>query len=211
MIDEFDSSYDFHLNCLKEIISSGSHIEVFDVIQFILRQENCPIDPKALGACLANSRAAYGLLEDGKTFFPITSVEETESVNHAFVALSANGYAGARSHLNNAADALTAGKYTDSIRESIHAVESVARIISGGATSLKDALNKLKETRPLHPAFQDALNKLYAYTSDEKGVRHALLESDQAKVDEADAIFMIGACASFVSYLINKSSEVTAK
>jgi hypothetical protein len=48
-------------------------------------------------------------------------------------------------------------------------------------------------------------NSLYGFTSDEKGIRHPLLELPSANVDETDALFMIGACAAFVSYLINKS------
>jgi hypothetical protein len=35
--------------------------------------------------------------------------------------------------------------------------------------------------------------------------RRVLLDLASAKVDETDALFMIGACAAFVSYLINKS------
>jgi hypothetical protein len=46
---------------------------------------------------------------------------------------------------------------------------------------------------------------LHGYTSDENGIRHALLEEGAAKVAETDALFMIGACAAFVSYLINKA------
>jgi hypothetical protein len=45
---------------------------------------------------------------------------------------------------------------------------------------------------------------LYGYTSDEQGIRHALLEPS-SNVDDADALFMIGACAAFVSYLISKA------
>jgi hypothetical protein len=47
--------------------------------------------------------------------------------------------------------------------------------------------------------------KLYGFTSDQNGIRHPLLEKGEANVDETDALFMIGACAAFVSYLINKS------
>ena len=47
--------------------------------------------------------------------------------------------------------------------------------------------------------------KLYGFASDEKGIRHPLLDDGAANVDETDALFMIGACAAFVSYLINKS------
>ena len=56
----------------------------------------------------------------------------------------------------------------------------------------------------IHPALEAGFQKLYAYTSDEHGIRHAL-NRDGANVDEADAIFMLGACASFVSYLIGKA------
>ena len=54
--------------------------------------------------------------------------------------------------------------------------------------------------KPMHAALRQALEKLYGYTSDEKGVRHALL--DEATVDEADARFMMVACSAFVTYLI---------
>ena len=45
---------------------------------------------------------------------------------------------------------------------------------------------------------------IYGYTSDEKGVRHALLEG-KAQVDREDAVFMLGACASFVTYFVGKA------
>lgn len=38
------------------------------------------------------------------------------------------GLGGARTHLLKAGSSLTAGEYADSVRESIHAVESVARV-----------------------------------------------------------------------------------
>jgi hypothetical protein len=56
----------------------------------------------------------------------------------------------------------------------------------------------------MHPAFKKALLSLYGYTSDEAGIRHALLE-DEARVDMHDALFMLGACASFATFLIGKA------
>ncbi len=47
-----------------------------------------------------------------------------------------------------------------------------------------------------HDALKPAFHKLYGYSSDEEGVRHALVFGDEAQVDEADALFMLGACAS---------------
>jgi hypothetical protein len=44
-------------------------------------------------------------------------------------------------------------------------------------------------------------------TSDEKGIRHALLDEPVARVDETDALYLLGSCAAFVSYLINKARQ----
>jgi hypothetical protein len=57
----------------------------------------------------------------------------------------------------------------------------------------------------IHRALKHGFGNIYGYTSDEKGIRHPLLDDEKANVDEADALFMIGACAAFVSYLINKA------
>jgi hypothetical protein len=79
----------------------------------------------------------------------------------------------------------------------------VARTI-GGTRSLAGALQKLASKSYVHPALKSSFTALYGFTSDEKGIRHPLLDGGAAKVDETDAIFMIGACAAFVSYMIGK-------
>lgn len=113
--------------------------------------------------------------------------------------------AGARKHLVNAAEALRKGDWSGSVRESIHAVESVATALAPGDGTLGAALKTIEKRGHLHGALKAAFEKLYGYSSDEKGVRHALVFDDRAKVDEADALFMLGACASFISYLLSRS------
>jgi hypothetical protein len=54
----------------------------------------------------------------------------------------------------------------------------------------------------LHPAFKDSLSKLYAWTCDQAGVRHAMMEADN--VERADAQFMLVACSAFVNYLMTR-------
>jgi hypothetical protein len=90
------------------------------------------------------------------------------------------------------------------VRESIHA-EAVGRTLDPSADILSKALKKLEGKISIHPAMKNGFTSLYAYTSDEKGIRHALLDESAAKVDETDALFMFGACAAFVSYLINEA------
>ncbi|HTG07978.1 MAG TPA: hypothetical protein VK635_28520 [Bradyrhizobium sp.] len=122
----------------------------------------------------------------------------------AFADLDASEFHGARAHLRNAASHLTAGNFADSVRESIHAVESVSRTLDASA-DLSKALAKLEQKISIHAAMKKGFTSLYGYASDENGIRHALLEAGEAKVAEADALFMIGACAAFVSYLLNKA------
>ena len=47
----------------------------------------------------------------------------------------------------------------------------------------------------------------YGYTSNEQGIRHALTHQAAADVGLDEAMFMFGACASFVAYLANKHRQ----
>jgi hypothetical protein len=127
-----------------------------------------------------------------------------ETLKRAFADLAATEFHGARAHLRNAAEELTTGRYADSIRESIHAVESVARTLAQDG-KLSNALAKLEQSAKIHGGMKAGFNSLYGYTSDEQGIRHAHLNEPTAQPDETDALFMIGACAAFVSYLIGKA------
>ena len=145
-------------------------------------------------------------------FIPSASKEQGEATWQAVKTVEEGGIAaGATAHLRKAAEHLNAGRYADSISDSIHAVESVARVIDPKANKkLGPALNSL-ETEGLlnHPALKDAFNKLYAYTSDEQGIRHPLLEKSAAAVGLDEAVFMFGACASFSAYLVNRYQKRT--
>ena len=154
-------------------------------------------------------QAAYRVVEQ-KVICPIGSDTEHSTIVQAFADLAANQFNGARAHLRNAASHLTSGAYADSVRESIHAVEAVGRTLDPTADVLSKALAKL-EQKDLDPSSDEkGFTSLYAYPSDEKGMRHALLDDSTAKVDEADALFMFGSCAAFVSYLINKAGRVAS-
>lgn len=206
LADEFENSFE-HLNAyLKQVFECGDYVAVFDLLQWLLRQPDCPIRAQQVQAALVVSGAAYRLLDDDRTIVPIASDAERQTLNRAFADVAASEFLGARTHLQNAAQHLSAGQSAASIRESIHAVESVARALTG-ADSLSGALKALEGTANLHPALKKGFGALYGFTSDEKGIRHPLIDEGAAKVDEADAQFMIGACAAFVSYLINRGSE----
>ena len=91
--------------------------------------------------------------------------------------------------------------YANSIKESISAVERMCSIVVGQATTLGDALKKCESTGfTIHPALKSAFEKLYGYTSDSSGIRHAgQLGGKEATFEEAK--FMMASCCAFVNYL----------
>lgn len=81
----------------------------------------------------------------------------------------------------------------------------MARVITE-KKNFADALKVLETKWKIHPALKEAFSKLYGYTSAEQGIRRPLVDDQNASVDEADALFMFGACSAFVTYLVEKSA-----
>jgi hypothetical protein len=205
--DEFTPSYDYWRNELKSIFMEGDYLEIFGFVQQVLRHEAKPDELEIeVENALRASRAAYAVF-DGDTIIPIGSDAERETLGHAFADVAASEFNGARSHLRNAGSELTAGHYGPSIRESIHAVEAVARVLEPDAKTLGPALSKLEKSVRIHSALRTGFSNLYGFTNDESGIRHALIDEPVAQVDETDALYMLGSCAAFVSYLINKARQ----
>ena len=58
----------------------------------------------------------------------------------------------------------------------------------------------------IHPVLEAAFEKLYGYTSDASGIRHAgQIDGPEATFDEAK--FMLVACSGFVNYLKGTNSR----
>ena len=119
---------------------------------------------------------------------------------------------GADTHLRQAAEHLNARRFADSVRESIHAVESVARMVDPKAErTLGPALDSLERAGVIqHKALKQAFSRLYGYTNDAQGIRHSLLDKDSPDVDLDEAMFMFGACASFAAYLASKHRKAAS-
>jgi AbiJ N-terminal domain 4 len=98
----------------------------------------------------------------------------------------------------------------NSIKESISAVEAALKSLTANpSATLTDGLTAFEgKFGALHPALRQGLIKLYGYTSDEKGVRHALVD-EAANVTVSDARFMLVACSAFTNYLVALSSGNT--
>jgi hypothetical protein len=96
--------------------------------------------------------------------------------------------------------------YRNSIKESISAVEALVKQLSGETGGgITKALAVLEKKIRFHGAFKAAVEKLYAYTSDEGGIRHPILEESTVGYDEAK--FMLVTCSALVHFMIAKASE----
>ena len=205
-LDERTTDFTRVCSDLRGKIEGMRFHQVFDLIQFVVRHPQCPREfisdmKQTFSVC----RLAYTMDEgDPPTILPAATDEEGKTILESLRTLREAGLPGSTEHLRNACDCINKGDWAGSIRESIHTVESVARMLAPGAKTLKPALESIADHGGLHPALKGALSKLYGYTSNEQGVRHPLLDSDKAKVGMDEAVFMLGACASFASYLWRK-------
>jgi hypothetical protein len=138
---------------------------------------------------------------------PISDEVEIKVIEEAAEKSSRLGLEGAREHIRTSLDCLSKKPepdYRNAIKEAISAVESVARKLSG-KKDLGAALEELSKHINLHGALKSGFKKLYGYTSDKDGIRHAILEQPDVGFDEAK--YMIVVCSAFVNFLISKANE----
>jgi hypothetical protein len=141
---------------------------------------------------------------------PITSGEELTSIQNAVIEAQSQGFNGVREHLATAVSLLSqkpTPDYRNSIKESISAVESLSKQITGEPNGgLDKALTQLDAKVHFHRAFKAGLLSLYGYTSDNSGIRHAILDEPKVGFDEAK--FMLVACSALVNFIIMKATTV---
>ena len=184
--------------------------DAYDFLEFVVGDPAYQHFSKELAsACnevLEQELSGYRFI--GGTLAPISGEEQVAAIERA-AAGTFGPYPGASKHLRTAVELLAkrpAPDYRNSIKEAISAVESVCIAITGESkATLGAALRVIGDHAELHGALRGAFDKLYGYTSDEQGIRHALLDED--KLEQEDAVFMLVACSAFVSYVIAKRAR----
>lgn len=201
-VDEISTEVDQNIQYVKSVLYSRNYVKVFNFVQFVCRHKSCPEDViDQVTQSLVECRAAYRMVD--RTIVPIVSDADAEAITSSFKVVVAHPAQGPRTHLRAAAERLASGDWAGTVRESISAVESAAKVVEPTAETLGKALGTLERKRKLHGGLKQAFGSLYGYTSDADGVRHALVLQDKADVTESDAMFMFGACSAFVTYLLN--------
>ncbi len=196
---------------LRKRFFKGDYLYVYDFIDFLATLDDGPLNKhKFIEACnFVLKRELSGYRFVNEQLAPITNEGEILEIEKAFQSTSEKGLRGVKIHLEEALNKLSDKKnpdYRNSIKESISALEALCQIITGDTKAeLGKALKAIKEKMPIHPALEQGFIKIYGYTSDGDGIRHALL--DETSLDQEDALFMLISCSSFINYLIAKSEK----
>lgn len=200
-LDTFPTHAEF-LRHLKEKVLKGDWYRVYDLLEFLLRMDF--VDSKAVNFILEKEMSGYRVIKG--LIVPITDKAELEELEKA--ASLPDPFAGVRVHISSALEKLAQRPEPDlrnAVKEAISAVESAARIITGREKATLGDLLKILEEQGLHSALREAWSKLYGYTSNENGVRHAMIE--EPAIDFTLAKYLVVACAAFVNFLCMRFAQ----
>lgn len=185
---------------LRPLFLEGDYIEVYDLIDFTVRSFGRRLNGLDAAYNKVLEREVSGYRFVGGLLCPVSDEHEIRAIEEGLAV--AGSLSGAATHLQTALKHMSdRGRpdYRNSVKESISAVESAARVITGKPkATLGDLLPQLEQSGHIHPAQKEAFSKLYGYTSDEEGIRHAML--DDSGLDFADAKYMLAVCAAFIAY-----------
>ena len=161
---------------------------------------------EAFNVALERENSAYRFV--GNRLAPIISNEEICEVESAIS--NSDQYAGVRTHLQTSLGFLVDRQnpdYPNSIKESISAVESLAKKLVGDEkATLGQALKVLEKRHHLHPSLKTAFSALYGYTNDANGIRHSLMDNE-SQLTKADARFMLICCSAFINFAIDSIED----
>ncbi|MEE1893526.1 hypothetical protein V0R51_11490 [Pseudomonas otitidis] len=200
-VDTIPYEFSNTVNTVRKYFFQAEWYEIFDFIETIARYCDDNSRKDFIDICntyLERENSAYRFLKGEIT--EITSAEEIDCVEKA----ASTPLINVSEHLKSALSLLNSRDnpdYRNSIKESISAVESLAKSLTGDEkATLGQALKILEKNGKLHEALKSSFSSLYGYTSDANGIRHALLQ--ESTLVKADAKFMLVSCSAFINYLI---------
>lgn len=186
------------LQKIRDFFFKCEWYEVYDFLEFVLSYQNSLELNKTINSILEREFSGYRYIKSH--FVQVTDKMEIEAIE---MAINEGPFKGVHAHLKQALGHLSRKEkpdYRNSIKESISAVESMAREITNNPkATLGDALTFLEKNNRLHPALKKGFTAIYGYTSDEEGIRHAML--DEPKISVSDAKFFLVSCSTFINYL----------
>lgn len=203
--------YEFQVgNYIRHFIESGSWYKVYEYFEFMFVNLKDVYSFKKkeyedyINEILRRNNSGYTL--SNNKFIPITNKTEINEIERAQKISKKYNLNGIQEHLNASIELLSQKPnpdYRNSIKESVSMVEAISRIIEPSANTLGKALNKLDQKNKINGSLKAGFEKLYAYSNDKNGIRHALMEDEN--IDVEDARFFLVSCSAFSNYLIEKA------
>ena len=212
-LDEMPDSSMVVKDFIRKYFFDCDWCEVYDFIEFIANNyyfESVSEEFKTYcNVVLERELSGYRFI--GEKIVPITTKEEISEVEEVLE------YTGSLKpvaiHMKESLKLFSDRKspdYRNSTKESISAVEAICNLITDNSrATLGDALKVLTNNIEIHPPLQQSFIKLYGYTSDAEGIRHALL--NEPNLNFEDAKFMLVSCSAFINYLKMKASKAGIK
>jgi hypothetical protein len=213
--DEF-SGYRRYKCASSEIINGNEYAwyQKLDLVEFVLRYFNDLVKSvkehtfaklRTDFAKILNfefERLNYGYRVVGTEIIEITSDAEIDTINKAVEGSKDN----VKEHLKKAIAHYAARPNPDvrnSIKESISAVETVCRELTGESTLGADLKKLESKGIKVQNQLRTAFTQLYAYTNNpDTGIRHALMDDTCDYVPTpAEAYYMLVSCSAFINYL----------
>jgi len=201
-VDNLDDNWAIMIGRIRQEFFNWEWYEVYDFVEFVANNYPYTDGDSYINVCnqyLERECSAYRFV-DGL----ITKITDEQEVAEIELALE-KARGPVRTHLRRALELLSDREtpdYRNSIKESISAIESLVAIALGQKGTLGQLIKKLEDEMGLHPALRAAFSNLYGYTSDESGIRHAILES--TTVDFEDAKFFLVVCSAFANFVTAK-------
>lgn len=197
-LDQMPYNFDSFLSQIQTYFFQAHWFEVYDFLEVVLTFLNDNQLNQFVNRVLEDELSAYRFVNN--IFTEVTDKQEIEMLENA---LTDKDFPNVKAHLQRALELLSDRKnpdYRNSIKESISAVESIAKeIAQKPKAELGEALKEIEKNGKLHGAMKNAFLNLYGYTSDANGIRHALMEEPNLTAD--DAKFFLLTCTSFINYL----------
>ena len=117
---------------------------------------------------------------------PLSDEGQLSALSAARSATSHESFQSARNHIDVALRLFGDRQnpsYRNVIKEAVSAVESVAQVVAARPNAtLGDALKRIDDAVGVHPALNLGFQKIYGYTSNADGIRHALSEEEQLQL-----------------------------
>lgn len=187
---------------LFELVTVHPFNRVFDLLEFLMtktKEQSHRYESIAgvVNKILENNRVGYRLVIAEAVITPIIDETELKSIETATTTTVPEVQEHMRRAIQLFADR-DHPQFAKSISESMLAAEAAAQKLAGIQAPLGDAVDRIRKNGDLHGALTEGWKKLYGYTSQDGGIRHAIASGMVNPGPDLAQYFLV-ICSAFVN------------